>query len=633
MELRDVQAIWDGVLETLKPYFTGGEYKPKKGKDGFDEWPEFWPGYRRACQERDGLLPHIEHGYYAERLFSLRAPNQTEQEAKYIRDNYRQVTLPVYADYENTILRATNESNYQIDYDTTAEGTEGQDQFKEYITTEVPEYGSLFNFWRYVLPKIKTADAMGVVATLPGELPTVDGEDGPVIDPNGEIKPMPIYFPVQSVWGYDRDRWYLLLTTEKSWITLPSGKEAKEGMVLLLIDDEFIWRIEQVGEKIKRKFEIIKWWAHGCKELPAHQMMGTPKICDGNMVWQSHFMPAAPWCDKVLLDESYLGLCKANGVFPYLVMIGDDCDFVAADKVTRCTNGKLLYYGEDMRIERILNCPSCGGSGQKSRLSPLGRLLINPSETSGEGKGLSVKDSMEWVSPEVTTLEFLQLQIDRSLEMARSLMHVATTTEVAMKGGEQPTATKSGIDLRDKYAFIKPISDQFFDLLEFMMNTTGWMRYGSAFKPIEISRPTTFDIRTEEDWLQELSVAYQNDLPLPAIQHALWGYLRARYGAAGASMRAFETIAKADKLFGVPFLQAQYQLSQGLIEKWQMVLHFESIGLYDDLFDQNKIGKDMNANVEAMIQAAKDATPKEEISPLSIVRDAIGARPKLPAVA
>lgn len=633
MERTEVEAIWSGAFETLKPYFVGGEYKPKK-KDGGDEWPEFWPGYRIACRERECLLPHIESGYYAERLFALRAPNQTDAEAKYIRDNYRQVTLPIYADYENTILRAANESNFQVDYAPDAEGTEGQDRFKEYVTTEVPDYGSLFNFWRYVLPKIKTADAMGVLATLPGALPTIEGEEGMELDPSVEIEPVPTYFPVNDVWGYLRDKWYLVLTKEKSEVMLPSGKTAKEGLVLLLIDDEWIWRIEQVGEKIKRRFDIIQWFAHGCEEVPAHQLMGTPKICEGKLVWQSQYLAAAPWCDKVLLDESYLGLCKANGVFPYLVMIGDDCDFVAADKVTRCTNGKLLYYGEDMRIDKVVTCPSCNGSGQRSRLSPLGRLLINPSETSGEGKGLSVKDSMEWVSPEVTTLEFLQTQIDRSLEMARALMHIYGPKETTMTGGDQPTATKSGIDLRNKYAFIKPISDQYFDLLEFMMTTTGEMRYGTSFRGVEISRPTSFDIRTEEDWLAELSLAYENDLPIHVIQHALWGYLKARYGADTAAMKSLETIAKADRaLFGASFVQAQYQLSQGLVEKWQMVLHQQAIGIYDALYDEKKLTGDPIKDAVAMEAAAKAATPKEAEGAMMSIVKAIGQPPKLPAVA
>ena len=250
MERTEVEAIWAGVYETLKPYFTGGTYAPKK-TGGSDMWPEYWPGYRAACRERESLLPHIESGYYAERLFALRAPNQTDAEAKYIKDNYRQVTLPIYADYENTILRAANESNFQVDYAPDAEGAEGQDRFKEYVTTEVPDYGSLFNFWRYVLPKIKTADAMGVLATLPKTLPTVEGDEGMELDPSVEIEPVPTYFPVQDVWGYERDKWYLLLTKEKSMVELPSGKMDRSGLVVLLIDDEYIWRIEQVGKKVE----------------------------------------------------------------------------------------------------------------------------------------------------------------------------------------------------------------------------------------------------------------------------------------------------------------------------------------------------------------------------------------------
>ena len=134
--------------------------------------------------------------------------------------------------------------------------------------------------------------------------------------------------------------------------------------------------------------------------------------------------------------------------------------------------------------------------------------------------------------------------------------------------------------------------------------------------------------------MAELSLAYENDLPMPVIQHALWGYLSARYGADGASMKAFETIAKADKaLFGTSFVQAQYQLSQGLVEKWQMVLHQQAIGIYDSLFDEDKITGDPIKDAVAMEAAAKAATPKEAEGAMMSIVKAIGQPPKLPAVA
>lgn len=632
MELKEVEAIWSRAYETMKPYFGRGEYAPKPSKDGSLEWPEFWSGYRKAVAAREALLPHIESGYYAEALFRTRAPNQTDAEAAYIKSNYRQITLPVSGDYLNTILRATNDSNYRIDWSPGKEGDDGDKEFREYVHTGIPEYRSLFNFWRYVVPKIKTTDAMGVIAVLPDTLPTIETEQGPVVDPEKKIEPVPVYFNVADVWGFKADAWYLLLTQEKSPVMLSSGKMGNEGLVLLLIDEEWIWRIVQVGKKTDRKFEIVQWWQHGCERVPAHQLMGSPMVDGARLVWQSHFMPALPWCDKALLDDSYLGMSKANGVFPYLVMIGDDCDFVTADKLTPCKGGQLIYYDDTGKISSVVQCPSCKGSGQKSRLSPLGRLLINPSEVSGDGKSVNVKDSMQWISPEMTTLDFLQKQIDNELAMARALMHIDAPAQQSMNGGEQPTATKSGIDLRNKYAFIQPISDQLFDILDFMLDSIGQMRYGPGFAGVDISRPTSFDMRTEEDWLTELALAYQNDLPIQTIQEVLWGYLKARYGADAATMRAFETIAGADDLFGMPFLQAQYMLAQGLVEKWQMVLHQQSVAIYDRLFRDNKIKGDPIADAEIMIEEAKAATPAEkEGALLSIVKSAIGAPPKTAA--
>lgn len=612
---QEVQAIWDEKFAILKPYFQGGVYAPKKiahrKEDGSGaeawEYPEFWPGYRNSREERHGLLAHIEHGYFPDELFARRAPNQTEKEEDYIRNNFRQITLPVYADFENTLLRAFNESNWSIDYTKDPNTESSNSDFEEYVTKDIPEFGSLVAYMRYILPKLKTADAMGVVTVMPGDIPVVQGEDGTmVVDPAKKLEPIPAYFPVDDVWGFKFDQWYLLLTQEKSLVTY-RNREVKEGLVLLLADDQNFWRIEQYGDRIKMQFQISLWYEHGVGYAPVQHLMGQPSIYDGSMRWQSPYLAAKEPLDCVLLDQSYLGLSKATGVFPYRVMLADDCDFVSADGVM-CKYGKLIFIdGERQRVEE---CPKCKGSGLKSRLSPAGVMLVKPPDATGQEGNVNVTQAIQWTSPDVTTLEFLQKQIIDNINSARQIMHL--NSEAPMQGGDYKTATQSGLDQRSTHAFIKPISDQYFDILEFMMISVGKMRYGAGFDGVTISRPTSFDIRTEEDMLADIKAAYSSEAPMPqsVIDYKVWNYLNARYQHDPKAMRAFETISGADVIFSVPFDQIKYQLSQKLIEPWQVVLHFSALSAYDELFRNGKITGDMEKDIVSLQQWAKDNTPQ-----------------------
>lgn len=611
----------------MKPYWTAQGWNfariladKMQGRSDHDH-PEMWPGYNDACREREKIRPHIEHGYYPERLFKERAPNQTDAEAGYMRANYRQVTLAHYDDYQNSILRALHENNWSITY---GKGEENEEEvtndFKEYVTKGLNEFGSYLNYVRYIVPKVKTLDAMGLMVVLPKTIAVIIDTDGnQTIDPEGEIDPVPQYIPVNDVWGFDYDRWYLWLTNEKSWVNRGQEK-VKDGLVLMMVDDQNVYKITQVGEKFKFIFQIDIWWAHELGYAPAIHLRGNPKQKEGMMVWQSPYLTPSEPLDQVLLDYSYLGASKAKCVFPHPVMIGDDCEFVDNSTGAKCYAGDLSWTDttSDPPLERHRQCPSCKGSGMKSRMGPLGTLLVRPPNRLDErGESPTLANALSFVGPDVATLDFLQTQVEANTQAARTMLHLST--EQPIVGGEQKTATQSGIDNKGHYAFIKPISDQVFDIYEFLLVTTGEMRYGPKFTGVSLTRPDSFDVRTEADMAIEIADGRKNsDLPPAMMDVLVWSYAKARNQNDPGAMQVLETIAAADYLFTTETADIQYQLSQGVVEKWQVVLHFQAQSIYDELARTSKLVStedhmaDVQANAQALIEAAKARTPKTE---------------------
>lgn len=261
-------------------------------------------------------------------------------------------------------------------------------------------------------------------------------------------------------------------------------------------------------------------------------------------------------------------------------------------------------------------CPSCKDTpGLKSRLSPAGVMLVKPGDAlnpDGETKGIPTV--MQWVSPAVDTLQFLRDEMYRNTQEARKIMHLSSDG-VSMPGGTDAakTATQSGIDQRGMYAFVGPIIDQVFTLFRFLLDSAGGLRFGAAYKGVELRKPTSFDIRTEADIIEELKNALT--LPPAVVDTLVWSYVRARFAHDARALKTFETIAQADAMFSLKAADIAQMKADGSVEPWQLVLHFQAVGLFDELSRTGKLTGDVDADAEAMRKLAQEQTPKPQESP------------------
>jgi len=144
--------------------------------------------YEDCCKMADEVAIHAVKGIFPDKLFSSRSPNETQQETTYIKENYKQLTLPVFVDYISTIGRAMGDGNWSIDYkEDSTEYKTANKTFESYVTKELPIYGSLEAFVKFILPSIKTIDANGFLAIRPKEIDytTIQkSEDNPYVKEN-----------------------------------------------------------------------------------------------------------------------------------------------------------------------------------------------------------------------------------------------------------------------------------------------------------------------------------------------------------------------------------------------------------------------------------------------------------------
>lgn len=544
--------------------------------------PEYYDGYTDKIKDYRQVFIHAEPGVFPAELFANRSPNQEQKEADYIRANYQQKTLDVFIDFCNTIGRIFYDSNWSIEYQKEDDAIVKLGlTYQNYIENEIGEWGSLETYVKELMLTIKLRDAEGMVVVRPKEMPMIESEHGVLIDNSKLLEPYPYYISVENVIGEEFGKWALVEDTEKSYVDF-GGKKEKAGLIYWYYDRMSIWKITQFGKPSDYIFNIELYWQHDLDYLFAFKLKGVPIFKNKKLVWQSPFLYCCAYLNSAALDESNILASKASCVYPYRVQLGNLCDFRYTDgqgEITACNSGQVF----DSVSATYIDCPSCKGAGVKSRISPLGVMLLKPKDPLNDGDSTFSGEPLKYVSPETTTLEFLRTEIQASMYAARRIMHLNDSTTL-VQGSNNMTATSSFMDMKSMYAFIKPISDQIFALYENIAYSIGVQRYGENFKRAAFSYPITFDFQSETDYINQIKGLKEAGAPPFMIQAVLVKYLKALFSNDITSSQAYELIVNTDRLMVMSGEEISFGLGKGTILLWEIVLHDSAFSFVNELF-------------------------------------------------
>lgn len=571
--------------------------------------PDYYPSYRESVKAYRKIKVHSELGDFPTELFAKRAPNQDDREAEWIRANFRNTTLPTFLAYISTTTRGLNDGNWSIEY--RSEPRAQADDFAEYVGRGVPVIGSVESFIKNTLPTLKARDANGVLAVRPYKVPTTLTDDGSVvIDPNRPIDPIPVYYSCEQVVAYEVGEWYVLEMSEKSDVDY-MGKVRKVGRQFECYDSTGIYRVRQVGKFTDHTFEVLLYYPMPNPFLAVKRLSGIPTpVGDSDYTYQSPFLFASDLLDSALVMQNYLYASGANCLFPIRYELGNECDFVDQEG-KRCVKGQLT----DLSGIPHGTCPSCKGTGDRSRLGPLGVIVLRPGDNSTNGDS-SFSAPVGFASPDVSSLEKVREMVATDTARAESVIHINTRNADQKGAGADGTATAENRDEKAMYAFIQPISDQIFDLYDFTLKGIAVQRYGLPDLTPSLTYPKTFDFKTETDYLNEIKAARDSGMPSSVVTSMLLRYLQNTFGSDELAFAYFKLISEADKLFALTNDEIGVRLSQKTVERWQVVLHDSAFNLVRSLaasgtfFDQ-----EFTVQVAQLEDAAKAATPAD-VAPL-----------------
>jgi hypothetical protein len=583
MEIQDAQNF---IADFLK----------REKESGKDVAKVYGNEYVDAVKQAKRIKPHVDPDHKPQELFVNRSPNATAEQMKYVLDNYKCTTLPVWVDFLSVIGRSFIDTNWQIIW------KDGSDGLKDYTEKDFPVWGNLEYFIKSVLPTIKLSDPNGMIAVRPYRFNVVALESGErVIEDTKEFEPALYFHPSEKIL-IRRDDLVLVIGDDKSRVIV-GDIEKLEGRVLYLYTPTHIYKFEQYGKAPDNTYQMAYSYEHGDGVMPITTLKGIPYIrTNGSVFWVSPFRYAVDLLDLALTNKNILQVSIAGVVFPFRIMMADPCDF--ENDLGRCSMGKWVTKLDGFAAG---NCHQCGGSGNKVPYSPTGVFLYSKPERTLEGVGGYSGKPVEFVEAPVNGLTFIREEIELDTQKARQILHLHTSN-TNVKGSEDMTATGIAIDRDAQFAFVRGISEQIFDLWDWTYKRVAFQRYGNYEQVPSLVRPQSFEFRTESDIWEQIKLARESQAPVIIIHGLFYSLLNTIHASDPIALKVFDTVTNADQLFAMS--DAQLAMSRATIEPWRVTLHNTGLQLVNELIrkDPTFLDKDLTDRIAALVDIAKMTT-------------------------
>ena len=548
------------------------------------------------------ILPHSDENYVPDNLVQKRAPNATDEQVKYIKENWKCTTAPVYHELLNVIQRGFIDDNWQIIW------SDEQEDMRVYCEEDFPKFGSTEAFIKEIVPPIKYVDANCILAVRPKGFSFLVDEDGKprlteegafIVDDTKRLEPA-FYLHTSDKVLMREESFILAIDEEKSLVEY-NRKMVREGRVMFLYTKENIYKIEQVGKKTDNKYEVYLYFEHGEGIIPATELKGIPQIIsNGKVIQKSPFRYATDLLDLALTNKNYLQVSVNNVVFPFRIMMADKCTF--ATENAYCNHGTLTSKENGLSLGA---CTSCKGSGNAVPYSPLGVYLYEkPDKLEG---GSSVKP-VEFVEAPTSNLEFVKELVESDTNKAKEILHLQRSTAQKSK---DVTATETVYNDNGQISFVRYNVHQLFDLWLWALNRISWQRYGDYEQVPNLVYPRTFDFRSEEDIWNQIKTARDAEAPVAIISDLFKALINNLYASSPRKMVVFETLTNADKLFALSDMDIASRKAANSIEAWEVVLHDSGLQLIAQLVRESEgayLDLSIQERIDKLVELAKNST-------------------------
>lgn len=497
--------------------------------------PKFNPIYREAVLQRHKVAVHSELDCFPYELLRTKAPNQSPEEWEYQMGLYESYTNSTWGRAKNKTKIIANEQNYAIDG--------WDDEQKKYFFEDYPQYHSLIDFFFDIVRDRKIDYPNEVLVIEPEFIPgEYDEEENFIPDQSELIRPVAVIKKEQEIIDYI-DNEYLLILSEDDMEYKVNGTEYENGLKFHFYDKERIIEIKQNGFDSNHipTFDYVVVYEHNWGWLPARKLQGKPvKNDDGRILYHSVFADAIPDLNDVIRMSATRSMSVNKLAYPIIIAVVDPCNYADLTNGVRCNGGRIMTHAGS-----FATCPQCNGTGKQSNHSPTGVYEVVARTQNGLGDNiLPMTPPVQFAAPSSEILDYLGKIIEEKKKSAFGHLFESEDANAA-------TATGKELEKEEFISFLIQFSNELFSLMAFTIEAIGYMRYGSEFVMPSITKPKSFNLKTNADITAEIGEAKKQGLPSIYTERLITESNSTRFNTSPTSEAELDLTFRIDRLWNI----------------------------------------------------------------------------------
>ncbi|MEO9145095.1 MAG: hypothetical protein ABI237_06010 [Ginsengibacter sp.] len=346
--------------ELLQQYFEGAEVEPNISAYYENGTPvTVMTGGRRHSTYMETVLQYYPLKVHADGEFPtvmiiMRRPSETDDILLYRKMTYKPITkLPISKVISSlTKIRRSPDWTINFNKDNIPGKIVAEETLENYISNNLPGYGSITDWAFNILLKQNAIDANAVIAVLPMEQ----------VQANAYVKPVPLIFNSDHVIEYNEQKQFAILKSRRKIDYQLDNESFQPGYRFYYIDDlEFI-----IYEQSKDGFVPVMQQSHNLGKMPVFKVRGESfKSYDNMVVNRSRLDAMIPFLDEAACEYSDLKGSKIQHLYPLF--------WYYQNKNCAVCNG-VGKIATDLGDKE---CTKCNGTG-KIKFSPYAHIQVDP---------------------------------------------------------------------------------------------------------------------------------------------------------------------------------------------------------------------------------------------------------------
>lgn len=450
-------------------------------------------------------------------LLLCRRPNESDEVHQYRLSQYRPITYGSMNRATDELYRIVSGINFKLN---------ATDETVQLIN-ETQFGGFTFSlFLQQIVLRRMIEDPNGLLVWLPSS-----GYSGQSFD---KVTPAPLLVYSQCI-HYISDDVISFLSEEKS-LVMVGKNESYEGKVFYILTKQEYYKLVQYGKKSDEKYQLELIYEHAIGEIP-YSILGGDMNNYG--YYDSFFAPYLAFGDEAIATFSDWQAIMVTSSHPIREEFGIECEVVEVkDKSSNPIPEGTEEYAKKKYELRPMS---------KSPYNTIMRKPNDPNNTDiFKQPTLDANiPSVRFIHPDINVAKYVGESWQVLVEMAEDSLHLNLGR--GLISGE---AKKE--DKKAQASMILKIGNNFFDNI--YLNSVIYIDAYHGFNPsqrgvITIDKPKTYDVKTEQDVVEEISMLKEKKAPSFFLANATLDLATKRFSGDKLMQKIFDIISLRDPLF------------------------------------------------------------------------------------